>query len=99
MNSKFCFLGLVERAKKQLFSLRNFIPAIRNKIDQELDKINQTFEQETLQRIKDIPFIVKLPEKSLEPKEILERIKKCVQLGNKQLKKSYYSIPIYIIVI
>lgn len=84
MNSKFCFLGLVERAKKQLFSLRNFIPSIRNKIDQELDKINQTFEQETLQRIKDIPFIVKLPEKSLEPKEILERLKKCVQLGNKQ---------------
>ncbi|XP_050593997.1 sphingosine-1-phosphate lyase isoform X1 [Bombus affinis] len=81
MNSKFCFLGLVERAKKQLFSLRNFIPAIRNKIDQELDKINQTFEQETLQRIKDIPFIVKLPEKSLEPKEILERIKTCVQLA------------------
>ncbi|XP_048268439.1 sphingosine-1-phosphate lyase isoform X3 [Bombus terrestris] len=73
--------SLVERAKKQLFSLRNFIPAIRNKIDQELDKINQTFEQETLQRIKDIPFIVKLPEKSLEPKEILERIKTCVQLA------------------
>lgn len=66
-----------------MFSLRNFIPAIRNKINQELDKINQTFEQETLQRIKDIPFVVKLPKKNLEPKEILERIKQCVQLGNK----------------
>ncbi|XP_050484374.1 sphingosine-1-phosphate lyase isoform X3 [Bombus huntii] len=87
--------SLVERAKKQLFSLRNFIPAIRNKIDQELDKINQTFEQETLQRIKDIPFIVKLPEKSLEPKEILERIKKCVQLGDYDWRNGKVSGAIY----
>lgn len=61
----------------------HFIPAIRNKIDQELDNINQIFEKETLQRLKKIPFVVKLPEKGLKPEEVLERVKQCVQLGKR----------------
>lgn len=59
----------------------HFIPAIRNKIDQELDNINQIFEKETLQRLKNVSFVVKLPEKGLKPEEILERVKQYVQLG------------------
>lgn len=100
---KVIFLGLTERAKKKLFNLMHFIPAIRNKIDQELDNINQIFEKETLQRLKKVPFVVKLPEKGLKPKEVLERVKQCVQLGksNKRIEQniSLDKINIYVYII
>ncbi|XP_016911425.2 sphingosine-1-phosphate lyase [Apis cerana] len=87
--------SLTERAKKKLFNLMHFIPAIRNKIDQELDNINQIFEKETLQRLKKVPFVVKLPEKGLKPKEVLERVKQCVQLGDYNWKDGKVSGAIY----
>lgn len=81
----------------------HFIPAIRNKIDQELDNINQIFEKETLQRLKKVPFVVKLPEKGLKPKEVLEKVKQCVQLGksNKRIEQniSLDKINIYVYII
>lgn len=58
-----------------------YIPAIRESIDENLNNISRSFEQETLQRIKSAPFVVKLPEKGLKTEEILQRVKQCVQLG------------------
>lgn len=80
-----CFLaGLAERTKKQVFQLRNYIPAIRNKINQELDSINQTFTNETIERMKEVPYVLKLPEDGVEPTKILENVKQYVQLGKRE---------------
>lgn len=87
--------SLVERAKKQMFSLMNYIPAIKNKIDQELNNINETFKEEVLQRMKDVPFIVELPDGGMEPKEIIEKVKQCIQLGNYDWKSGKVSGAVY----
>ncbi|XP_017878105.1 sphingosine-1-phosphate lyase-like [Ceratina calcarata] len=87
--------SLAERAKKQMFSLMNCIPAIRNKIDQELDNINETFKEEVLQRMKDVLFIVKLPEEGIKPKEIIEKVKQSIQLGSYDWKSGRVSGAIY----
>ncbi|CAK9824876.1 Sphingosine-1-phosphate lyase [Anthophora retusa] len=87
--------SLTERIKKQLFNLRNYIPAIKNKIDQELDSISQSFTQEALQRIKETPFILKLPKDGLEPSKIFELVKECVQLGDYDWQNGKVSGAIY----
>ncbi|OAD61158.1 Sphingosine-1-phosphate lyase [Eufriesea mexicana] len=87
--------SLVERAKKSFFNLMTYIPAVREKIDQELNNISRSFEQETLQRLKSVPFVVKLPEKGLKPEEILKRVKECVQLGDYDWESGKVSGAIY----
>lgn len=62
----------------------SYIPAIRERIDKELNTINQTFEQQALERTKDAPpFVVRLPAKGLDSKEILEKVTQCVKLGKR----------------
>ncbi|XP_054015674.1 sphingosine-1-phosphate lyase [Hylaeus anthracinus] len=87
--------SLIQRGKKQLFSLRNYIPAIRDKINEELNNINASFEKEALQRLQEVPFIVKLPNDGMEPDEILKIVKKCVQLGGYDWKNGKVSGAVY----
>nr|XP_003704170.1 PREDICTED: sphingosine-1-phosphate lyase [Megachile rotundata]XP_012142599.1 PREDICTED: sphingosine-1-phosphate lyase [Megachile rotundata]XP_012142600.1 PREDICTED: sphingosine-1-phosphate lyase [Megachile rotundata] len=87
--------SLLERAKKKIFSLRYYIPTIRERIDQELNNINQTFEQQVVERMGTIPFVVKLPDKGLDPKNILDKVTECVQLGNYDWKSGKVSGAIY----
>ncbi|XP_076759122.1 sphingosine-1-phosphate lyase [Xylocopa sonorina] len=87
--------SLVERGKKQMFRLLNYIPSIKNKIDQELESINKTFTEDVMQRVKDAPFVVKLPEKGLKPEEILEKVKQSVQLGSYDWKSGKVSGAVY----
>ena len=87
---------LVERAKKQMFSLMSYIPAIRERIDKELNDINQTFEQQALERTKDAPpFVVRLPIKSLNSKEILEKVTQYVKLGDYDWQSGKVSGTVY----
>lgn len=76
-----CFSGIIERGKKKIFSLKNYIPAIRDRVKKELDEIDATFANDALQRMKDVPFIVRLPNNGLESDQVLERVKQYVQLG------------------
>lgn len=59
----------------------NHIPAVRDRINKELKDIDSTFAKEALERMKTVPFILKLPNDGLESNEILERVKECVELG------------------
>ena len=78
---EFLFSGLVERVKKKCFKLARYIPSIRVKIDSELSKINDSFEKEALNRVKSIPFIVKLPKEGFSHDDVLKFVHECVQLG------------------
>ncbi|XP_031829394.1 sphingosine-1-phosphate lyase [Nomia melanderi] len=87
--------SLVERGKKKFFSLRNYIPCIRDKINQELNDMNLLFENEAIQRMKDVPFIVKLPNNGFKYEEILEKVKQCVQLGDYDCEGGKVSGAVY----
>lgn len=73
--------GLLERGKKQLFKLARYIPSIRDKINEELVNINETFEKDVVHRLKEASFIVYLPQKGLSNEEILNLVKQFVHLG------------------
>ncbi|XP_076241348.1 sphingosine-1-phosphate lyase [Calliopsis andreniformis] len=87
--------SLIERGKKQIFRLRNYIPAIRDRVNKELDEINATFQRDALERMKDVPFVVRLPNNGLEPNEVLEKVKQCVQLGEYDWKNGKVSGAVY----
>lgn len=78
-----CFIGLIQRGKRQFFNLRNYIPSIRDRINRELNNINSSFEKDALQRLQNIPFVVKLPDDGMEPDEILKQVQQSIQLGRK----------------
>lgn len=74
-------VDLLERGKKQLFKLARYIPSVRDKINTEIDNINNNFEKDVVRRLKETSFIVHLPEKGLNSEEILNLVKQCIHLG------------------
>ncbi|XP_067209894.1 sphingosine-1-phosphate lyase-like isoform X2 [Linepithema humile] len=87
--------SLVKRGKKQLFKLARYVPYIRNKIDKELNDVNEIFEKDVLQRLKEIPFIVHLPENGLKDKRILDLVNQSVYLGDYNWKSGRVSGTVY----
>jgi len=76
-----CCTGLLERGRKQLFRLARYIPSIRDKINEELINVNETFEKDVLRRLKGVSFIVKLPKDGLKNEVILNLVNQHVHLG------------------
>lgn len=67
--------------KKKGLKLARYIPAVRDKIDKELTKINEDFEEECVRRVKNVPFIVTLPKEGFTSEQVLKLVEQCTQLG------------------
>nr|CAD7402494.1 unnamed protein product [Timema cristinae] len=67
--------SLLSRGKKTAFRLARKIPMIARRIDSELDKINETFEKEVINRNQGNPYITTLPDKGKSHTEIVELVK------------------------
>ncbi|XP_048506313.1 sphingosine-1-phosphate lyase isoform X2 [Athalia rosae] len=87
--------GLLERGKKQFFRLARYVPAIRDRIDTELAGINANFEKEAAHRLTGISTVRELPENGWSETEILDMVKKCVNLGNYDWKAGKVSGTVY----
>lgn len=87
--------SIVERGKKRFFKLMYYIPSVRDKLTQELDNVNKSFEKDAFERLKDSPFVTKLPEEGLQSKEILEKVNESVQLGSYDWKGGRVSGTVY----
>ena len=87
--------SLIERGKKQFFNLMNHIPCVREKVNKELRAIDSTFAKEALERMKTVPFILRLPNDGLESGEIVERVKECVELGDYDWESGKVSGAVY----
>lgn len=87
--------SLKERAKKRFFQFARCLPGIKDIANKELVKINDTFEKEALHRLKEVPFIVQLPEDGLSHEDILQKVKNCVYLGDYDWKGGRVSGTVY----
>lgn len=87
--------SLVSRGKKKFLKLARYIPCIRDKIEKGLENINASFENDTLHRLKDFPFVVELPEKGLSHDEVLEKVREYVQIGDYDWKSGKVSGTVY----
>ncbi|XP_012062909.1 PREDICTED: sphingosine-1-phosphate lyase [Atta cephalotes] len=87
--------SLLERGKKHMFRLARYIPSIRDKINKELTKINETFENDVLHRFKETSFIVHLPKNGLKNENLLNLVNQYIYLGDYDWKRGRVSGTVY----
>nr|CAD7445349.1 unnamed protein product [Timema bartmani] len=87
--------SLLSRGKKTAFRLARKIPAIARRIDSELDKINETFEKEVINRNQGNPYITTLPDKGKSHTEIVELVKQYLKFGDFKWEEGYVSGAVY----
>lgn len=76
-----CFLGVIERAKKTGFKLAKLIPSVRDKIDRELQIVQNNFEKEAGDKTKHLEYVKTLPKSGLSSAEIMKKVKENLELG------------------
>ncbi|KAK0096393.1 hypothetical protein PV326_005629 [Microctonus aethiopoides] len=86
---------LYERGRKKIFQLARYIPSIREKVERELNSLNDTFEKESLDRLKNAKFITKLPEQGLNNDQVMEHIKNLMQIGGYDWQNGKVSGTVY----
>jgi hypothetical protein len=74
-------LGLVTRGKKTVFKLARKIPVISQRIEHEMKKINETFEQEVINRNQGNPYITTLPTEGKSHHEIIQQVEQYLSFG------------------
>ncbi|XP_067011036.1 sphingosine-1-phosphate lyase [Anabrus simplex] len=87
--------SLVSRGKKAIFKLARRIPAIANKINMEMEKINQEFEDDVIARCQGKPFITELPKTGRTHDEILKEVEQNLTLGEYKWKDGFVSGAVY----
>nr|CAD7434008.1 unnamed protein product [Timema monikensis] len=87
--------SLLSRGKKTAFRLARKIPMIARHIDSELDKINETFEKEVINRNQGNPYITTLPDKGKSHTEIVELVKQYLKFGDYKWEEGYVSGAVY----
>uniref|UniRef100_A0A182T279 sphinganine-1-phosphate aldolase n=1 Tax=Anopheles maculatus TaxID=74869 RepID=A0A182T279_9DIPT len=84
--------SLYQRAKKKVFKLARRIPAVRRKVDAEIQKINDGF-------IKDISqagnYYTELPNDGMSQEEILNQVDQYLELGHYRWKEGFISGAVY----
>lgn len=74
-------LGLVTRGKKTVFKLARKIPVISQRIEHEMKKINETFEQEVIHRNQGNPYITTLPTEGKSHHDIIQQVEQYLSFG------------------
>lgn len=72
---------MVTRGKKMVFKLARKIPAISRRIEGEMKKISEGFEQEVIHRNQGNPYITTLPEKGKHHNEVIEQVERYLTFG------------------
>ncbi|KAJ9600131.1 hypothetical protein L9F63_009541, partial [Diploptera punctata] len=87
--------SLVDRSKKTVFKLARKIPAIAQKVESEMRKINDTFEQEVIHRNQGNPYITTLPKNGKNHHDIIEQVDQYLSFGDFNWKGGFVSGAVY----
>jgi hypothetical protein len=82
-------LGLVTRGKKTVFKLARKIPVISQRIEHEMKKINDTFEQEVIHRNQGNPYITTLPKQGKRHQDIIQQVEQYLSFGKYKERVMY----------
>uniref|UniRef100_A0A182IPS7 sphinganine-1-phosphate aldolase n=1 Tax=Anopheles atroparvus TaxID=41427 RepID=A0A182IPS7_ANOAO len=84
--------SVYQRAKKKVFKLARLIPAVRRKVDAEIEKINDGF-------VKDISqvgnYYTELPTDGIGHEEIIKKVDEYLELGHYRWKEGFISGAVY----
>lgn len=71
----------MNRGKKMVFKLARRIPAVSQRIEREMIKINETFEQEVIHRNQGNPYITTLPKEGKSHHDIIQQVEQYLSFG------------------
>nr|AOO86838.1 sphingosine 1 phosphate lyase [Laodelphax striatellus] len=83
------------RLQKFVFNMAKKIPAVRRKVESELEAMRTSFNNSNLNRYKGAPFIVELPSGSKSPDEVLKIFYANMKLGEYDWKNGFVSGTVY----
>lgn len=75
------FTGIWLRSKKKFFQYVKKLPSVRHKIDEELSKTNQNFENEISKSCAKLYYNLELPENGLSNEKILKLVDQHLRIG------------------
>ena len=87
--------GVAFRAKKQFFKYVRYVPSVRNKIEKELQSIQNTFEEDMAKHGDNIGYIVKLPDERMTRRDILAKVDEYLELGHYKWQEGFVSGAVY----
>jgi sphinganine-1-phosphate aldolase len=87
--------GLLSRFKKRVFKLVRYIPSVQAKIDGEIAKITQDFDNEMSKHGELIGYITELPERGMTREQIVGHVDNYLNLGNYAWKEGKVSGAVY----
>nr|CAH7728754.1 unnamed protein product [Callosobruchus chinensis] len=87
--------SLAERGKKCVFRMVRLIPKLRKKIEDELEKVSEGFEEEVRERTKHLKYMLYLPENGLGSDDILKQLRTNLGLGDYNWKSGSVSGTVY----
>lgn len=87
--------SILQRGKKTIFRLAKLIPAIKERIDSELNDVSRSFKEDVEKRTKHLTYITTLPQTKLSSKDIIETLNKNLGLGDFDWKSGLVSGAVY----
>ncbi|XP_065344894.1 sphingosine-1-phosphate lyase [Cloeon dipterum] len=87
--------NIQDRMKVKFFKLLRKIPAIGNKIEDELAKIRESFYRDVDKRTKGVGYVIRLPEKGLGDEVITKEVATYLELGEYDWESGFVSGAVY----
>lgn len=87
--------GIVSRTKKKFFKIVRFIPAVRRKINKEIEKVSHDLENDVVKRTEGSLYYTKLPYDPFTKTHILDLVDQYLALGNYNWKGGRVSGAVY----
>jgi hypothetical protein len=82
-------LGLVTRGKKTVFKFARKIPVISQRIEHEMKKVNEMFEQDVIHRNEGNPYITTLPNEGKSHHDIIQQVEQYLSFGKCRVRFLY----------
>lgn len=87
---------MIDRGKKTVFKLVRKIPAISRKVESEMRKINDSFEQEVIHRNQGNPYITTLPKEGKNHNDIVQQVDQYLSFGKLKQKRKLHVHPNFV---
>ncbi|XP_071550599.1 sphingosine-1-phosphate lyase 1 isoform X2 [Panulirus ornatus] len=87
--------SLLERGKKTVFKLARKVPAVKARIEEEIEKVAVSMTQDLNKAIENTPYLTKLPEEGWSPEQIMEEATKYTKFGSYNWESGCASGTVY----
>nr|XP_022910661.1 sphingosine-1-phosphate lyase-like [Onthophagus taurus] len=87
---------VITRTKKAFFRLAKKIPAIKSRLDKEITKVREDFQEEVRSRTGHLDYLIALPDSGWSTESIISKVEGDLKLGNYDWRNGKVSGAVYV---